>query len=253
LIKSKKLSKYKNINHAFFNRLGGKSIGIYKSLNCGIGSSDKKKNILKNLTIVKKKIKTKSKKILLPNQIHSNKFFYIDKKSKINKDRFKGDALITNKLDTPIGVLTADCAPILLFDKKNHMIAVIHAGWKGAYKGIVKKVLKFMIKKGCFSINITAVIGPCISFKNYEVKKDFIKKFIKKEKKIKIFLSKIKNKNYFNLSKYLAYQLKNLGIKKIDVINKDTFNIKNNFFSARRSKRRNENDYGRNISVIMLN
>ena len=133
------------------------------------------------------------------------------------------------------------------------MIAVIHAGWKGAYKGIVKKVLKFMIKKGCSSINITAVIGPCISVKNYEVKKDFIKKFIKKDKKIKIFLSKIKNKNYFNLSKYLAYQLKNFGIKKIEVINKDTFNIKNNFFSARRSKRRNENDYGRNISVIMIN
>ena len=253
MIKSKKLSKYKNINHAFFNRLGGKSIGIYKSLNCGPGSSDKKKDVLKNLVIVKKKIKTKSEKILLLNQIHSNKFFYIDKKIKINKNRFKGDALITNKLDTPIGVLTADCAPILIFDKKNHMIAAIHAGWKGAYKGIVKKVLKFMIKKGCSSINITAVIGPCISVKNYEVKKDFMKKFIKKDKKIKIFLSKIKNKNYFNLSKYLAYQLKNLGIKKIEVINKDTFNIKNNFFSARRSKSRNENDYGRNISVIMLN
>jgi len=80
LIKSKKLSKYKNINHAFFNRLGGKSTGIYKSLNCGPGSSDKKKDVLKNLVIVKKKIKTKSEKILLLNQIHSNKFFYIDKK-----------------------------------------------------------------------------------------------------------------------------------------------------------------------------
>jgi len=253
LIKSKKLSKFKDIEHSFFNKLGGKSTGIYGSLNCGLGSSDSKKSILQNLKIVKKKIKANSKKIFLLNQIHSDKFLFINKESKTNNNNFKGDALITNKLNTPIGVLTADCAPILIFDSNKKMIAAIHAGWKGAYKEIVKKVLKFMIKKGCSSNNITAVIGPCISLKNYEVKQDFKKKFIKKDVKIKVFFKKIKNKNYFNLSKFLNYQLKSLGVKKIEVINKDTFNIKNNFFSARRSKSRNENDYGRNISVIMIN
>jgi len=253
LIKSKKLSKFKNIEHAFFNKLGGKSTGIYKSLNCGPGSSDNKKNIIKNLAFVKKKIKTKSKKIFLLNQIHSNKYFYIDKESKISNNKLEGDALITNKLNTPIGVLTADCAPILIFDKKNKMIAAIHAGSKGAYRGIINKVLKFMISKGCSSNNIIAVIGPCISVKSYEVKQDFIQKFTKKDAKMKVFFNKIKNKNYFSLNEYLAYQLKSLGIKKIEVINKDTFNIKNNFFSARRSKSLGENDYGRNISVIMIN
>ena len=133
------------------------------------------------------------------------------------------------------------------------MIAAIHAGWKGAHKDIVKKVVKFMIKKGCSSKNITAAIGPCISSKNYEVKEDFIKKFIKKDKKNIIFFKKTKNKNYFDLSKYIYFQLKSLDIKKIDIINKDTFNVKNNFFSARRSISRNENDYGRNISIIMIN
>ena len=253
MIKSKKLSRFRNIEHAFFNKLSGKSSGIFKSLNCGPDSSDNKRNILKNLKTISNKINAKSKKIILLNQIHSNKFCYISKNSKLNNNKFKGDALITDRKNLPIAVLTADCAPILIHDSDKKMIAAIHAGWKGAYKGIIKKVIKFMLQKGCSADNITAVIGPCISLKSYEVKQDFIKKFIKKDVKTKFFFKKIKNKNYFNLNEYIAYQLKGLDIKKIEVINKDTFNIKNNFFSARRSKSCNENDYGRNISVIMIN
>ena len=233
--------------------MGGKSNGIYKSLNCGLGSSDNKKNILKNLALVEKKIRSGLNKIVLLNQIHSNKFYYIDKTSKLNHKKFAGDALITNKSNTPIAVLTADCAPILIYDKNKKMVAAIHAGWKGAYKDIIKKVTRFMIKKGCSPNNITAVIGPCISVNNYQVKQDFIKRFIKKDDKNKKFFKKKGNKNYFNLSKYIYSQFKALNIKKIDVINKDTFVAKNNFFSARRSISHNENDYGRNISVIMIN
>jgi|TARA_B110000259_G_scaffold155648_1_gene176843 YfiH family protein len=233
--------------------LGGKSTNIFKSLNCGLGSSDNKKNILKNLKIVSNKIKAKSNKIILLNQIHSNKFHYINKNLKLNNNRFNGDALVTNKRNTPIAVLTADCAPILIHDESKKMIAAIHVGWRGAYKDIVKKVIKFMVKKGCSLKDITAAIGPCISSNNYEVKDDFKKKFIKKDKKNTIFFKKTKDKNYFNLSGYIYFQLKKLNIKKIDVINKDTFNVKNNFFSARRSISRKENDYGRNISIIMIN
>jgi YfiH family protein len=252
LIKSKKLSRFKDIEHAFFNRLGGNSTGIFKSLNCGPGSSDSKKNILKNLKTVGNKINSKSKKIFLLNQVHSSKLYYIGKDSNIN-NKFEGDALVTDKKNIPIAVLTADCVPILIYDKNKKMIAAIHAGWKGAYKDIVKKVINFMIKKGCSSKNITAAIGPCISTNNYQVREDFIKKFIKKDKKNFVFFKKSKDKNYFNLSKYINFQLKTLNIKKIDIINKDTFNAKNNFFSARRSISRNENDYGRNISIIMIN
>ncbi len=253
MIKSKKLSRFKNIKHAFFNRLGGKSTGIFKSLNCGPGSSDNKKDIFKNLETVSNKINVKSKKIVLLNQVHSNKFYYIDKNSKIDNNKFKGDALITDKRNLPIAVLTADCAPILIHDEGKKMIAAIHAGWKGAYKDIIKKVVKFMIKRGCSPKNITAAIGPCISSNNYQVRDNFIKKFIKKDKKNIIFFKKKGNKNYFSLNKYICFQLESLNIKKIDIINKDTFNAKNNFFSARRSISRNENDYGRNISIIMIN
>ena len=253
MIKSKKLNRFQNIKHAFFNRIGGKSTGIFKSLNCGPGSADKKKNILKNLTIVKKIISPKSKKIILLNQIHGNKFYFIDKNSKILRNKFEGDALITNRANLPIAVLTADCAPILIHDEKTKMVAAIHAGWKGAYKDIVIKVINFMIKKGCSTKNITAAIGPCISVNSYQVKEDFIKRFTKKNKKNRIFFKRINNQNYFSLNKYIQSQLKDLNIKKIDIINKDTFNPKNNFFSARRSIGRKENDYGRNISVIMIN
>ena len=225
---------------------------MFKSLNCGPNSSDKKSNIQKNLKIIISRIKTKSKKVILLNQVHSAKFHYITQYSRLN-DILDGDALITDMRNIPIAVLTADCAPILIYDRNREMIAAIHAGWKGAYKDIVKKVIKFMIKKGCSSKNIIAAIGPCISSDNYEIKDDFKKKFIKKDKKNIIFFKRVKNKNYFNLNQYIKFQLKSLHINKIDTINKDTFNAKNNFFSARRSISRNENDYGRNISIIMIN
>jgi YfiH family protein len=233
--------------------LGGKSKGIYKSLNCGVGSYDKKKDILNNLKIVTKKIRIKQKKIILLKQIHSNKFCYIDKNFNFKKNRYKGDAIITTQKKIVIGVLTADCAPILLYDKNKNMISAIHAGWKGAYKDIVKNVVNFMLKKGCTTKTITAVIGPCISIKSYEVKKDFLLKFLKKDNKNKIFFIRKKSKIFFNLNKFIYFQLKSLDIKNIEIINKDTFDIKNNFFSARRSISRNEDDYGRNISIIMIN
>ena len=252
MIKSKKLTKIKNLKHGFFNSIGGKSKNIYKSLNCGSGSKDLSSKVKKNLQIVKKKINKSAKDIFLLHQVHSNKFIYIDDKYKL-KIKPKADAIITNQKNLPIAVLTADCAPILICDNKKNMIAAIHAGWKGAHKGIIKKVIKFMIKKGCKLENITAVVGPCIAVENYEIKQDFIKKILKKDIKNKIFFKKIRNKNYFNLNKYIYSQLKNLKVKNIDVINKDTFNAKNNFFSARRSISRNENNYGRNISIIMIN
>ena len=252
MIKSKKLTKIENLKHGFFNSVGGYSKNIYKSLNCGQGSKDKRSNIKKNLQIVRKKISTKAKNICLLSQYHSNKFIYIDEKYK-KKNKPKADAIITNQKYVPIAVLTADCAPILIYEKKNKMIAAIHVGWKGAFKGIINKVIKFMIKKGCKPENMTAVIGPSISIKNYEVKEDFKKKFIKNGKKNSIFFKTKKDKLYFDLTKYIYSSLKVIKIKHIDILKIDTFDIKNKFFSARRALKLKHNDYGRNISIIMLN
>ena len=248
---SKKLLKQKEIRHCFFNRKGGKSKGIYKSLNCGKGSLDNKNHVNANLIIASKKLSKVSNKLILLNQIHSNKYFFIkDHKSKKNK--LIGDALITNKRKIILGVLTADCVPILIFDKKLKMISALHAGWKGAFKGIISTVIKYFIKNGSETKNLIAAIGPCISQKNYEVQKDFKSKFLKQSENNKIFFTNIRNKTYFSLNKYVNFQLKSFGVKKIDIINKDTYNPKNNFFSARRSNHKKENDYGRNISLIMI-
>ena len=252
MIKSKKLARLKNLKHGFFNSSGGKSKGIYQSLNCGPGSKDLSFNVKKNLEIVKKKISNSAKNIFLLNQIHSNKLVYIDYNYKLTK-KPKADAVITNQKNLPIAVLTADCVPILIYDNKKRIVAAIHAGWKGAFKGIIDKVIKFMVKKGCSLKNITAVIGPSISVKNYEVKDDFMKKFIKKDKKSLKYFKIDNNKLYFDLSQYVYSQILQNKIKNIDTIKLDTFDIKNKFFSARRALSLKQNDYGRNISIIMLN
>ncbi len=253
MIKSKNFKKFKGIKHGFFNKVGGKSKGIYQSLNCGPGSKDNKIDIKKNLRIVLNKFNKTSKKIFLVHQIHSNKFIFIDKKFKNNKKKIKADAIITNQKKIPIGILTADCVPILIYDNNSKMIAAIHAGWKGAYKEIINKVIKFMINKGCKSKNIHAVIGPSICQRSYNVKRNFLKKFLKKDKKNKIFFKNIKKVIYFDLPRYIKTQLKSNKISTIDHINIDTFKEKNNFFSARRSLRLKHDDYGRNISIIMIN
>ena len=252
MITSKKLIKQKDISHGFFNRKGGKSSGIYKSLNCGPGSKDKQKNVRANLKIVKDKICKKSKKIFLMHQVHGKNVVFVDKNFSFKK-KIKADAVITDKKMFPIAVLTADCAPILIYDKQKKIIAAVHAGWKGAFKEIIKKVIKFMIKKGCSAKNITAAIGPAISVKNYEVKEDFKRKFIKKDKKNNIFFRKKYKKLYFDLPNYVKSCLLKNKIKNIELKNIDTFDIKNKFFSARRALKQNHNDYGRNISIIMLN
>ena len=251
MIKSKQLSRFKKINHGFFGSKGGVSKGIYKSLNCGLGSKDKKNNIQKNLNIVLKKIKSKNKKIYLPKQVHSNKFYFL--KDKSLKIRTKCDAIITKQRNIAIGVLTADCAPLILYDPKKEMISVIHAGWKGAIKGIVKKVIKFFIKNGSKPKNLIVAIGPCISQNSYEVKEDFVKKFLKIDRKNRFFFKFYKNKILFSLEKYLINEIKRLGVNKIELINRDTFTGINSYFSARRSLKKRENDYGRNISLIMIN
>ena len=246
---SHKLKKFENIKHCFFSRKNGVSKGHYLSLNCGLGSGDKKENVLKNLNLVSKKIGCRSEALITLNQIHSNKIFYI---KKIKKKKLTGDGLITNQKGIALGILTADCIPILIYDNKLKIIAAVHAGWKGIYRNIVSNAIKFFLKNGSQTKHLYAAIGPCITVKSYEIQKDFKKKFIKKDKNSKFFFKKRKNKTYFSLNNYVYYQLKKLGIKNLDIINKNTFDPKNNFFSSRLSIHNKENDYGRNISIIMI-
>tara|TARA_B100001559_G_scaffold236704_1_gene199705 strand:- start:790 stop:1560 length:771 start_codon:yes stop_codon:yes gene_type:complete len=247
---SKKLKKFEIVKHCFFSKKGGYSKGIYKSLNCGQGSRDNKKNIDKNLKLVKKKLGINKIQLVLMYQTHSNKVIVINKRNK-NLIKFKSDAIITKIKGLALGVVTADCVPIVLFDSQNQIIGCIHAGWKGALSGVIENTIK-KFKKLNSKNKIYASIGPCIGSKSYEVDKSFYKRFILKSKKNNnYFVKKKKNKRFFNLRKYVNDKLIKLDVH-VDNINRDTFREKSNFFSYRRSRKLGHNDYGRCISVIAM-
>jgi|TARA_B100001059_G_scaffold218057_1_gene237883 hypothetical protein len=246
---SKKLIKLKRIKHCFFSKKNGFSKGLYKSLNCGRGSKDNKKNILKNLNYVAKKMSIKNDKLILMNQTHSTKVIEVKKNN--YKKKINSDAIITKIKGLALGVVTADCVPIIIYDVKNEIAGCIHAGWKGALFGVIKNTVN-KIKKINLNNRIHASIGPCIGARSYEVDLIFYKKFLNKSKKNKkYFYNKNKNKKLFNLRKFVADKLVELNVK-IDHVNYDTFKEKNNFFSYRRSTKLKQNDYGRCISVVSL-
>jgi YfiH family protein len=246
---SKKLNKFKGIKHCFFSKKGGFSKGLYKSLNCGKGSKDNKKNILKNLNYISQKMLIKKDNLILMNQTHSTKVIEIKKSN--YKKMINADAMVTKVKGLALGVVTADCIPIIIYDFKNEIVGCVHAGWKGAISGIIKNTINKMKKLGNNN-KIFASIGPCISKKSYEVDLIFYKKFLNKSKKNKKYFShKNKYKKLFDLRKFVADKLIALEVK-VDHVNRDTFRGKINFFSYRRSCKLKQNDYGRCIYTVRL-
>ena len=241
-----------NIDHCFFSRKNGKSNGIYESLNCGIGSKDSKENVQKNLEIVAKNFKIEKKKLILMNQTHSNKVEFIEKED--NSKRIEADAMLTQNDKVALCVLTADCAPILIYEKDKKIIGCIHAGWKGAFNGVIDNTLKKLNEIGGNIKQVVVCIGPCISQKSYEVKEDFYSVFRKKSKENDSFFIKNKKNSFnFDLRSFVIKKFNDYGVTQIDNINLDSFAMKNEYFSHRRAKKLGEDDYGRCISVIKKN
>ncbi len=246
---SKELKKFKQINHCFFSRKNGFSKGVYKGLNCGRGSKDSKKNIKRNLNYVAKKMSVEKNKLILMHQTHSNKVVEIKKNN--FKKRIVADAMITKMNKVALGVLTADCVPIIVYDFRNKIIGCIHAGWKGAFLGVIENTIK-KLKKLNSNNKIFASVGPCIGKKSYEVDILFYENFVSKSRSNKIYFKyKSKTKKLFNLRKYVTDKLLKLNVK-VDQVNKDTFTEKSYFFSYRRSRKLMQKDYGRCISTVCL-
>jgi len=249
---SKKLKKFENIKHCFFSRKNGFSKGHYLSLNCGIGSGDKEENVLKNLNLVGRKIGYKGGVLITLNQIHSNKVIYFENASSI-KNKLPGDAIVTKIKNVAIGILTADCAPILLYDHSKKIIGCIHSGWRGALNGVIRNTVKKFRELNSNIENLIAVVGPCIGKESYEVKIDFYKKFVSQNLKYEEFFKKIADKKYiFDLRGFINNEISDSDIKHIENIEMDTFSEKEFFYSYRRSQLNKEKDYGRCISVILM-
>jgi len=246
---SKKLKKIKKLKHCFFSRNNGFSRGVYRSLNCGRGSKDNKKNIQKNLKFVAETMAVERAKLILMHQTHSNKVVEITKKN--YKKIIVADAMITQMRNLAIGVVTADCVPIIFCDIKSQVVGCIHAGWKGAFSGIVENTIQ-KVQKLNLKNKIYASVGPCIGNKSYEVDIKFYEKFVSKSWKNKIYFRyKSKTKKLFDLRKFVTDKLLKLNVK-VDQIKKDTFTEKSNFFSYRRSQKLKQKDYGRCISTVRL-
>ncbi|MDC1095961.1 peptidoglycan editing factor PgeF [Pelagibacteraceae bacterium] len=247
---SKNLEKFINIKHCFFTRNNGCSSGIYKSLNCGPGSSDDDNNVTKNLSIVCNSIDIKLENLILMNQTHGNKVIIINEKNMLKK-KIESDALITQLKGIALGVLTADCVPIILYDEINKIIGCIHAGWKGAIAGVIENTIDEFRTIGTKNI-IHASVGPCIGFDSYEVSEDFYKNFLLRDLKNNSFFKKQRGKCYFNIRAFVINKLRNCDIKTINNVSFDTFKDSSNFFSYRRAQKLGEKDYGRCISTICL-
>ena len=243
--------KKSHAKHGFFTRLNGLSKKEFKSLNCSISNSDVKKIVLKNRLIAMKSLNLNKKKLILITQTHSSKVIRITKNN-LDKN-IKADGVITSLNNVTLGILTADCAPVIIYDDKNKFVCNLHSGWKGSLNNISKTAIKLFDKYQIKRKNLTAIVGPCLGAKNYEVDKNFQRMFIEKNIKYsKFFRYKNKKKSYFNLRALINYQLSELGLKKIYNINRDTYSSENLFFSYRRSTHKGEKTTGRLINLISL-
>ncbi len=250
LFKSKNLQYVK---HGFFDRSGGVSTGIYSSLNLSEKTSDRKVNIDANRALVMDELKISSQKVFFPNQQHTANVVFIDKKTDFDKLSHKPvDAVITNLKGIGIGILTADCSPILAYESESGFILAIHAGWKGALTGICENALTFLRDLGVDLEKISVAIGPTISSDCYEVKPDFVESFIKTDPYFENFFIKKDGSYFFDLILFIESRFNLFGVYDINNLGLCTYENPELFFSNRRAYHRSEKDFGRMASIISL-
>ena len=241
----------KEAHHCFFSRLGGASKDNYYSLNCGLGSADTKKDININRGIVSKYFDLNPSQLLTLHQTHSNKIKTID--SFNQEETYLYDGVVTKQKNLILGILTADCAPILFYDRKNKIAGACHAGWRGAFSGIIENTINAMKKLGSNNSDIKCCIGPCIGEESYQVRNDFYNTITLNNIQNKVFFDKITaNKFNFRLREFITHKLNVRGIGDISSIKLDTYTSDELFFSYRRSVHKKEDDYGRMISTIVI-
>jgi YfiH family protein len=238
--------------HGFFLRTGGVSEGIYASLNCGRGSKDARHHIEENRARVASQLGTASALLIGPYQVHSAKAVIVTEAWKPDEAP-AADAVVTNVRGLAIGVLTADCVPILMADRQAGAIAAVHAGWKGAIGGVIESAIDAMKSLGADPARISAAIGPAISQAAYEVSAEFKATFLAASQASEKYFTQIDgNKPHFSLTAYVKDRLERCGVAGVQDTAMCTYKNESILFSYRRSVHRGEPDYGRQISAILL-
>jgi YfiH family protein len=240
------------IAHGFFGRRGGVSGGIYASLNCGPGSKDSADAVMENRRRAKEALSSDARLVTLY-QIHSAQAVTVEEPWDIPNNP-KADAMVTNRSGIALGILTADCAPILLCDPEAHVIGAAHAGWNGAISGVTDSVLAAMVRLGAKPERIRAAIGPCIGQGAYEVGSEFEARFRSADPaNARFFVPSARADHWqFDLPAYVTRRLNQAGIASVENLGVCTYAGEGAFFSYRRTTHRNEADYGRQISAILL-
>lgn len=252
------LNELASIRHGFFTRSGGVSEGLFSFLNCGFGSDDDVSKVAENRGLAMEMLGQPADALVTVHQVHSPNVVTVEGRIPYDQS-VEADAMVTNKPGIALGILTADCAPVLFADTKAKVIGAAHAGWKGALSGVLENTLEAMETLGANRKQITAAVGPCITQRSYEVGPEFREAFIAADSSSRLHFAKSRTegKFLFDLPEYVGKRLLKMGLKDTVATPCDTCLEEDRFFSYRRatlkSEIRNEKvAYGRQLSAIVL-
>ncbi len=248
------LARDAGIRHAFFTRRGGVSNGPYQSLNCGFGSGDAPESVARNRAIAMRRLGLPADRLVTCYQVHSATVVNVENPWPC-EGAPRADAMVTRRPDIALGVLTADCAPILLHDPVAKVIGAAHGGWRGALGGVVEAALERMEALGAERSRIRAGIGPCIAASSYVVGPEFPQEFLAEDSASACYFSSALRTGHFmfDLPGYIEHRLVRAGITIVERAPHDTVADEPRLFSYRRACLRGEQSYGRGLSAIVLN
>lgn len=241
------------VRHGFFTRHGGTSTPPFSSLNCGLGSGDDREHVIENRARAARHFGLQPRQLITCHQSHTADVVTVTQVWP-SSEAPRADAMVTDRNGIMLGILAADCAPVLLADSQSHVIGAAHAGWRGALGGVVENTVAAMEKLGAQRQRIVAAIGPCIAQASYEVSEDFAPPFLRQDAGNSRFFvpGKRAGKLQFDLPGYILGRLDRLGVAQAEATGHDTMADEADFFSYRRATLRGEKDYGRLISAIVL-
>ena len=253
MISADLLADLPHIRHGFFTREGGVSGGLFASLNCGYGSGDDRAAVAENRHIAARALGRAGPELVTGFQVHGTDVATVESVWRPG-DQPRIDGMVTDRKGVVLGILTADCAPVLLVDQSRGIIGAAHAGWKGAFAGIVEATIAAMERLGAERGRIRAAIGPCIGRDSYEVGPEFRARFVAADPSNEIWFRPSARPDHalFDLAGYLAARVAALGLAGVTATGQDTAAETGRFFSYRRTCLAGGADYGRMVSAITL-
>ena len=237
--------------HGFLGRRGGISVGECAGLNVGFGSQDDPEAIAGNRRLAVTALHLEAE-LATVHQVHSAEVVLAKHPWPLDQ-RPKADAMVTDTPNLLLGILTADCAPVLFADHREAVVGAAHAGWRGALAGVTDATIEAMEKLGARRDQIHAAVGPCVAQPSYEVDEAFRANFLHADPdNARFFVNGPAGKPHFDLEAYVVHRLIAAGIGEVEALNLDTYADSDRFFSFRRSTHRGEADYGRQLSAIAI-